>query len=270
MSETVPGVPYYLRPDISKGITTKVSAETIDFAVEIIYDLTYQKGLRHCKKLFFHLDQRIIYDLTYQKGLRQMQFTLVMVLKAYYLRPDISKGITTLDVDVTPSTLALHYLRPDISKGITTTLLAHPPLPHPELSTTWHIKRDYDFYLHIQSHYLGIGIIYDLTYQKGLRQITTAMSHTLELYYLRPDISKGITTCSFCQLFSGGVFIIYDLTYQKGLRLKCTYRFPYSSTPIIYDLTYQKGLRLYNGTINFFIICANYLRPDISKGITTN
>ena len=95
---------HYLRPDISKGITTESISE-------------------HARIFCGAID--------------------------YYLRPDISKGITTDTVKTPIYNTVINYLRPDISKGITTYLR---------------------------------------------RSMTTMMTQSSMLYYLRPDISKGITT----------------------------------------------------------------------------
>ena len=202
-------VNYYLRPDISKGITTfGLNSKHWQIFHLIIYDLTYQKGLRLFSKLSFRDTwySCIIYDLTYQKGLR--------LLRIIYRH----KGIVNF----------ANYLRPDISKGITTYFTAAPTsaaVASPELSTTWHIKRDYDFSIILSSR---VSIAFSLS------------------DYLRPDISKGITTPND-QLDSSSLYhqIIYDLTYQKGLRLPLLSREELTS------------------------VDADYLRPDISKGITT-
>ena len=61
-------------------------------------------------------------------------------------------------------------------------------------------------------------IIYDLTYQKGLRRLIGVRETATIDYYLRPDISKGITTTPTDNKLSDLFIIIYDLTYQKGLR----------------------------------------------------
>ena len=114
----------------------------------VIYDLTYQKGLRHTflpwrvKNLCFKLSTTwhikrdydnfvftasvnrrvfVIYDLTYQKGLRPV------------ITPPFASALSS------------------------------------KLSTTWHIKRDYDLLQYLQYKHHCFFVIYDLTYQKGLR-----------------------------------------------------------------------------------------------------
>ena len=86
-------------------------------------------------------------------------------------------------------------------------------------------------------------VIYDLTYQKGLRLSTVLTIFVRKFGYLRPDISKGITTD--CEHHRQDIldFVIYDLTYQKGLRRFAFKTHRCASFRVIYDLTYQKGLR---------------------------
>ncbi len=135
----------YLRPDISKGITTTQPFPHQRAFSPLIYDLTYQKGLRQEWPLYTAgTEQYLIYDLTYQKGLRRTRFY-------YFIKINLN------------------------------------------LSTTWHIKRDYDSRALINSFAWTI-LIYDLTYQKGLRQTPHLSSSRRDQSYLRPDISKGITT----------------------------------------------------------------------------
>ena len=90
---------------------------------------------------------------------------------------------------------ALSYLRPDISKGITTDFQQARLWQSSFLSTTWHIKRDYDL-LNTVVIIERLILIYDLTYQKGLRPQGTRDKRSWNSPYLRPDISKGITTKS--------------------------------------------------------------------------
>ena len=221
----------YLRPDISKGITTLVRVSVMQLDVCIIYDLTYQKGLR--------LDTICPIDIFYF--------------------------------------------------GV--------------LSTTWHIKRDYDFkrklpfFVAIPNH-----IIYDLTYQKGLRLITPAMIRPMPVvafYYLRPDISKGITTHSTPNEFYKHQTHYLRPDISKGIT---TFNFPsvrlfrssllsttwhikrdYDATSCISSSTERSRLlsttwhikRDYDSKGKLQALSSppsssNYLRPDISKGITTN
>ena len=85
----------------------------------------------------------LIYDLTYQKGLRLDCLSSFKNSATTYLWPDISKGITTLIV-VDEWCLEFAYLWPDISKGITTQFKVTGSMTDVFLSMTWHIKRDYD------------------------------------------------------------------------------------------------------------------------------
>ena len=147
-----------------------------------------------------------------------------MIIYLNYLRPDISKGITTIrritksDSLITELSTTWHIKR-DYDQLIHVSILSSVVVL---LSTTWHIKRDYD--KPVPKQVLSpLYIIYDLTYQKGLRQKIFDTSIYMKIkYYLRPDISKGITTAT--ETTTGIVIsrIIYDLTYQKGLRPKFT------------------------------------------------
>ena len=257
----------YLRPDISKGITThnkRTKPQNIQY---LIYDLTYQKGLRpraSCSSSTVTIFLSTTWHI-------KRDYDILSLISSHlsapsYLRPDISKGITTFPLADSQTRPEQTYLRPDISKGITTNLNLEMQVPNGALSTTWHIKRDYDI-------------------SQAPNTITAITA------YLRPDISKGITTLFlsfFVSIVSG---LIYDLTYQKGLRLTVwtlDKPSPTLSTTwhikrdydfcacvlftiqylLIYDLTYQKGLR-HNSIDWLNHLCRTYLRPDISKGITT-
>ena len=142
-------------------------------------------------------------------------------LHSYYLRPDISKGITTRIQTRSVSVWAfLNYLRPDISKGITT---VHKTNCRPR---SYKIIYDLTYQKGLRRSHKSCwepqawGIIYDLTYQKGLRQAFLLRIFCYFIgYYLRPDISQGITTLPSILSNSMVFAIIYDLTYQKGLRL---------------------------------------------------
>ena len=122
------------------------------------------------------------------------------------------------------------------------------------LSTTWHIKRDYD---PAQSSSLLLPepeLIYDLTYQKGLRlpwqrswalRASSNLSTTWHIkrdYDLRWGWNKEIRQNN----------LIYDLTYQKGLRLP-SHVYMHLPEFLIYDLTYQKGLRLVKIIASFHV-----------------
>ena len=213
-----------------------------------------------------------------------------------YLRPDISKGITTnvptarnfsnttslsttwhikRDYDhpsvTNMSNLSTTYLRPDISKGITTKSIILSHETEPSLSTTWHIKRDYDGVTVTFKPFPSTSLIYDLTYQKGLRPSSAGLVLLLCLnclsttWHIKRDYDIKRQHQKQCRLKE----LIYDLTYQKGLRLcyvallsaldflflSTTWHIKrdYDLTPalnraisasLIYDLTYQKGLRL--------------------------
>ena len=166
----------YLRPDISKGITTLRTNWRRVFASTIIYDLTYQKGLRQENSCGYRLGKAfrilsttwhikrdydtstwvapacppclpyIIYDLTYQKGLRLFWVFLRSPADSFIIYDlTYQKGLRQLEK-------VFHFLASVI-----------------RLSTTWHIKRDYDF-MAPRNHSMPLFIIiYDLTYQKGLR-----------------------------------------------------------------------------------------------------
>ena len=113
---------YYLRPDISKGITTNLSGANLSGAYLIIYDLTYQKGLRQYNIRWYFLRQPwIIYDLTYQKGLRR-------VSRSPLSSSAHSRLSTTWHIKRDYDKQAPHANYKNYKK----------------LSTTWHIKRDYD------------------------------------------------------------------------------------------------------------------------------
>ena len=156
--------------------------------------------------------------------------SLVLTLISFdYLRPDISKGITTLiscvqfescdshnklsktwylkrDYDykdlskINISLQGVYYLRPDISKGITTGCSCKPKWIRNVsilLSKTWYLKRDYDSPTTIlsgdlTSYYLRPDISKGITTRYGWSGYKNPY-----LYYLRPDISKGITTLVF-------------------------------------------------------------------------
>ena len=208
----------YLRPDISKGITTLKLPLCIRLLCALIYDLTYQKGLRHKNHISNFTNQPHLsttwhikrdYDLIiYNKGVLQF-----LILSTTW---HIKRDYDFLQLSLPSSKDS--YLRPDISKGITTSKVSKRPYPVTTLSTTWHIKRDYDttdaltlsvgatliYDLTYQkglrlgdlSGIFGFGhrLIYDLTYQKGLRRMNQVPCLNPLFTYLRPDISKGITT----------------------------------------------------------------------------
>ena len=214
--------PSYLRPDISKGITTSDSPHQTIYWNPLIYDLTYQKGLRRWPRqpwtsaLWPYLRPDIskgittftltalpdalrailIYDLTYQKGLRLEMFSRPKWIAFLHLIYDLTyqKGLRRIE---------------ESNKQFSLTLL----------STTWHIKRDYDLERCLEILYAGSA-------------------------YLRPDISKGITTSY--------VFPSMFPDFHSYLR------------PDI-----SKGITTNYPKNAFNWDSPTYLRPDISKGITT-
>ena len=190
----------YLRPDISKGITT-------------------WKSNRMTSKNFFNYLRPDI-----SKGITTLHYSDLVSSHMFldYLRPDISKGITTY-LPVSPWYCSwYHYLRPDISKGITTWERAACYIEtRTILSTTWHIKRDYDC------------------------PVPARLNTKYPSYYLRPDISKGITTTHRVYRIEAGLLLLLSTTwhikrdYDSSTTIMGSVRWK-----IIYDLTYQKGLRL--------------------------
>ena len=189
-----------------------------------------------------------------------MFFDLWLLSKTWHIKRDYDRAINACAI-----LSSMHYLRPDISKGITTFVPREGNAPILRLSTTWHIKRDYDpsFMKKLQSlkfYYLRPDI------SKGITTFLSAFLMTSPLNYLRPDISKGITTNLSGANLSGAYLIIYDLTYQKGLR-PSTDSAPRDLPQIIYDLTYQKGLRQYN--IRWYFLRQPWIIYDLTyqKGL---
>ena len=160
------------------------------------------------------------------------------------LWPDISKGITTLLFFSLLSFLP-YSLWPDISKGITTPLklIRRKWRPRKIFSMTWHIKRDYDTW-RSSWRVATWRILYDLTYQKGLRLMVFSPGYFVVMKFsMTWHIKRDYDICMQRGKQKSSSMILYDLTYQKGLRLQRKGNYFWSQTQILYDLTYQKGLR---------------------------